>query len=169
MDGGYILHLATSDDLGQHWTTIATPVDPNIALVSPPAGSQPWRICVYAQNSAQSVGPLMCTLDGGKTWTERPHLEMTHTSPNQGPTVAIAQEVAVGLDGTVYADMEPLPNTSTPDTLYRLSPGSDRWQSLGTSPADVLTPDIGYATADLPGSGIFWYAGSYNVLQLCNS
>ena len=166
--GGYILDLATSDDMGLHWTTIATPKDPIIAMVSPPAGSQPRRICVIAHANSQSVGTLMCSMDGGKTWSQRPQREMTYTGPNQGSTVAIAQELAVGPDGTVYADMEPLPNPTTPDTLYRLAPGSDRWQSLGTSPIDLLSPDIVCATADLPGAGILWYARSYNVLQLFN-
>ena len=145
-------------------------LDPNIALVSPPAGSQPRRICVFVQNSAQSVGPLMCSMDGGKTWSQRPHLEITYTSPNQGPTVAIAQEVAIGPDSTVYADMGPLPNTTTPDTLYLLAPGSERWQSLGTFPADVPTPASTYAmyaTADLPGAGIFWNGASLEF-QLFN-
>ncbi|MGO8946549.1 MAG: hypothetical protein ACLQUY_02565, partial [Ktedonobacterales bacterium] len=168
-DGSGNTQLGTSDDFGLHWTTLSTPLAQSTAMVSPPEGSQPWRICGLTQNTAPTSGNLMCSMDGGKTWTERPRLEISYTIAGQGQAPWIATEFAVGTDSTVYAVLPALPSTaniSILDTLYRLSPGSDRWQSLGVSPLDLL-PSVEYATAYMPGAGIFWYSGT-DEFQLYN-
>jgi hypothetical protein len=184
--GPIVVPLETSDDFGLHWTTIATPTGAT-PIVSPPAGSQPWRMCVIVQstdngsNKVTDTGPntggtLMCSLDGGKTWSQRPRLAITYTDPNTGPGSQVASECAVGPDGTIYADMPAImptiPDSAIPDTVYRLAPGSDRWQSLGASPVDLFSQESEYASAELPGAGIFWYQNNLDPVeefQLFNS
>ena len=183
--GSNTVPLETSDDFGLHWTPIVTPTQAT-PIVSPPEGSQPRRLCVLAQaadnasnkatdTGSNTGGTLMCSMDGGKTWSQRPQLEITYTDPNTGPGSQIASECAVGPDGTVYADMPAImptiPDSAIPDTVYRLAPGSDHWQSLGTSPVDLFSQEL-YATAELPGAGIFWYQSNLDPVeefQLFNS
>ncbi|MGO8950585.1 MAG: hypothetical protein ACLQUY_23620, partial [Ktedonobacterales bacterium] len=138
--------LEESEDSGQHWTTISTPLD-FTAIVSPAVAGQPWRICGTRYGSPQT-DILMCSMDGGKTWTQRPQYDVTVTNPSNQQYLESANEVAVGPDGTVYATMGAIP----PAALYRLVPGSDRWQSLGPLPQGQNA-----ATAELPGAGIFWF------------
>jgi hypothetical protein len=135
--------LEESEDAGQHWTLISTPLD-STTVVSPPVAGQPWRICGIAQYTDPNTGILMCSMDGGKTWTERPQYEIDGQF--------LLNEVAVGPDGTVYAEIGLIPGT-----LYRLAPGSDQWQSL--SP----TPQSQYAVAELPDAGIFWSSGTVGL------
>ncbi len=162
---GVTEQLDTSSDDGLHWTMLSTPPDWSTPMISPPEAGLPWRICVLTQSGDSSSSTLMCSLDGGKTWIQRPHLEITYTDPNTGPGSQSASEFALGPDGTVYADMPAImptiPDSAIPDTLYRLAPGSDRWQSLGTSPLGLVSQGGEYATVELPGAGIFWFDPSY--------
>jgi hypothetical protein len=97
---------------------------------------------------------VMCSMGGGKTWTERPNLITTFDNTDKGTFPQAAAELAVGADGNLYALMEPaqVPYASLgiPGGLYRLAPQATRWQFLG------LPPDDPVDTADIPGGGMLW-------------
>jgi photosystem II stability/assembly factor-like uncharacterized protein len=103
---------------------ISTPLNPlpETTVVSPPVAGQPRRICGISQDTGPETDILMCSMDGGKTWTQRPQFDITVTNPSNGQYLESANEVAVGPDGTVYATMGAIP----PASLYRLAPGSAR-------------------------------------------
>jgi hypothetical protein len=163
-------HLYESGDLGQHWTIVPLP---NILtgglLISPLVAGQPWRMCATATapvppaialistpvSDMSDEGAVMCSMDGGKTWTERPNLITTFDNTDKGIIIPqAAEELAVGADGTIYALMMPAPGPyvtlGIPGGLYRLAPQATRWQLLG------LPPDDAVDTANIPGGGMLW-------------
>ena len=151
------MQINASGNLGQNWTSFPTPIEAPalapIAIVSPPAAGQPWRICGIATTSSSgssSGGPLMCSMDGGRTWTQRPQLALTAFG-NVGPFTQVASEFAVSPDGTVFAQIGANQwGSMIPQGLYQLAPDFRRWQSVGPLPWDE------YDTADIPGVGILW-------------
>jgi hypothetical protein len=171
--------LYKSSDLGQHWNVLPLPTTLTEApLISPPVAGKPWRICATATGSippsiaaittpvpdTSDEAAVTCSLDGGKTWTERPNLITTFHNIYKGTFPQPAGEVAVGADGTLYADLGPVPasysSLGIPDGLYQLPPQSKRWQLLNSPPpSDAVNaeniPDT-VDTADIPGSGILW-------------
>jgi hypothetical protein len=110
----------------------------------------------YAMATACSTSALPSSRQIAWSWCLplRPQYQATTTS-YKGQYLESAYEVAVGPDGTVYATMGPSSSPNRPATLDRLAPGSDQWQSLGPLPQGQ------YATAELPGAGIFWIGGGW--------
>jgi hypothetical protein len=81
------LQLWDSRDGGAHWTQLAVPIQAlrgqyapdssypiqRVAIAAPAAG-QPWHICALIQPATihkDTPFPLVCTSDGGTTWTTR--------------------------------------------------------------------------------------------------
>jgi photosystem II stability/assembly factor-like uncharacterized protein len=171
--------LYESSDLGQHWNVVPMPNTlTGNPLISPPVASQPWRLCATASASippaiasittpdpgTSDEGAVMCSMDGGKTWTERPNLITTFDNVDKGTFPQPAGEVAVGADGSLYAELMPVPasysSLGIPAGLYQLPPQSNRWQLLNSPPpSDAVDaaniPDT-VATTDIPGAGILW-------------
>ncbi|GEM_PF-2126839 len=146
------VQLLDSHDLGLHWTTITVPVNFGWGspLISPPVANQPWRLCGWAPPSASTTNPedesgtLMCSMDGGHTWVQRPRLTLLFAPPYDKATLDIAQEFAVAPDGTVFAEYS---------NCYRLVPDTNEWQSIGPLPD---TTGTNLATVVIPGAGIIW-------------
>jgi hypothetical protein len=166
--GGYTgstVPLEESDDDGQHWTTITTPLpsnqpasnsdapDPVPYMISPPAPGQPWRICGPGRDPGpDGLGVLECSLDGGHTWAERPRLTLYEYNGYITRFPQVANEFAVGQDGTIFAQIVGGSGFGfdIPAGFYELAPGASRWLALGPD------PDTGPATVDIPGAGILW-------------
>ena len=179
--------LYASSDLGQHWNPLPLPntLTEN-PLISPPVAGEPWRMCATATApipasiaSISTPGPndsdeaaVMCSMDGGKTWTERPNLITTFDNIDKGTFPQPAGEVAVGADGSLYAELMPVPasysSLGIPAGLYQLPPQSNRWQSLNSPPpsdaVNTANMPVTVATANIPGSGILWaFPGNPNA------
>ena len=92
-------------------------------------------------------------MDGGRTWTERPRLELYEYNGYITQFPQVANEFAIGQDGTVFAEIVGGSGFGfdIPAGLYELAPGATLWQSLGPD------PDAGPATVNIPGAGILWY------------
>ncbi|HEV2461991.1 MAG TPA: hypothetical protein VGS80_26865, partial [Ktedonobacterales bacterium] len=99
---------------------------------------------------------LVCSTDGGQTWSERPLLMLPFDNQggkSLGPTTAPAYPNAIADDGAIFATAA---SAQLPDstfvgcTLYRLVPGATEWQSLGPAPAFQAY----YASA--PANGLLW-------------
>jgi hypothetical protein len=171
--------LYESSDLGQHWNPLPMPntLTEN-PLISPPVAGEPWRMCATATGSIPASiasistpvpddsdeAAVMCSMDGGKTWTERPNLITTFDNIDKGTFPQPAGEVAVGADGSLYAELMPVPasysSLGIPAGLYQLPPQSTRWQLLNSPPpsdaVDTANIPVTVATTDIPGSGILW-------------
>jgi len=79
--------LWDSRDGGAHWTQLAVPIQALTGqsapdtfypiqriAIAPPAAGQPWHICALIQpalHHPDTPYPLVCTSDGGNTWTTR--------------------------------------------------------------------------------------------------
>jgi hypothetical protein len=144
-------------DGGSHWKQIVTPAittpDPGgyPFLAWMPGPHQPWTICstVVSVSAGTLTGnPLTCSRDGGKTWEPLPAIALGSSAASASPQ--IGDVFAIASDGALLA-LLPGPDTS-PNTLYRLSPGASQWQSLGDVPAPWYT--VSYFPT--PGSGVFW-------------
>ena len=162
---GSTVPLEESDDDGQHWTTISTPLPSSPPpganmpdwgasyLISLPAPGQPWRICGPGQDPGpDGLGVLECSLDGGRTWTKRPRLVLYDYNGYITKFPQVSDEFAVGPDGTIFA--QPVGGSGfgfdIPPGIYELAPGANRWQSLGPD------PDASPATVEILGVGILW-------------
>jgi hypothetical protein len=162
--------LYESSDLGQHWTVLSLPnaLGGGPGIISPSTAGQPWRMCGTVTSSTPSpiealTTPIpdvsderavMCSMDGGKTWTSRPNLITTLDNSYKGTFPQAAEMVAVGVDGSVYAQMASASgyylSLGIPSGLYRLAPQATRWQLLGWPPGDAVD------TATMPGGAILW-------------
>jgi hypothetical protein len=122
-------------------------------MISPPAPGQPWRICGPGQDSGHDgLGVLECSLDGGRTWTERPRLVLYDYNGYITKFPQVANEFAVGPDGTIFAQIVGGSGFGfdIPPGIYELAPSASRCQSLGPD------PDPGPATMEILGAGILW-------------
>lgn len=96
--------------------------------------------------SSPSALTVACSTDSGVTWHDRMMLLMT---TSQGVSIS-SNLVAIADDGAVLAD--------DLNAVYRLAPGSSRWQSLG-SPPQGAQPVVVYCPS--PGAGILWTLPEY--------
>ena len=161
--------LYKSHDLGQHWTVLSLPNTlTGNPLISPPVAGEPWRLCATASSAippsiasistpvagTSDEAAVICSMDGGQTWTERPNLITTYDNIYKATFPQPAVEVAVGADGSLYALMMPTgavyASLGIPAGLYRLMPQAIRWQLLGLPPHDTVD------TANILGDGMLW-------------
>lgn len=144
-----------SPDDGARWRSLSVPGGP-LSTYLPArfinAGAPPnaivarsiqgqFHICVSdATVGSSTPTPLTvtCSTDGGTTWHSSPLLTF-QTAETANAAVNL---VAIADDGDLLA--------SGFQTLYRLTPGTDRWQSLGAEPQLLVT----YCSQ--PGNGMLW-------------
>jgi hypothetical protein len=150
-----------STDGGTHWTPFPTPIvsgsDVFMFVVGQPVAGQAWQICApYQQQGSGSGASLVCTFDGGRTWSARPLL--CTTAPCPVPSVAggksYIDQYTLASDSAVLVTAL-APGTTDQTGLYRLPRGSSTWQYLG--------PMLGgyqYIFAPTSQGGILWaYTG----------
>lgn len=123
---GAAFELWSTVDDGANWTRFALPpLDVSFFSVQQKTTNAPWHICsTYLPSTSEPGNAIVCTSDGGRTWTEEPVL-----SPNGGAP-AIVSIAGLAEDGAVLAY-----DSSNPRSLYRLPPGATRWQTLGHVPS----------------------------------
>ena len=102
-----------------------------------------FHICVSnattgAPASTSQPTTVTCSIDSGAMWHTSPLL-VVQTSETTSVAVNL---VSIADDGNLLA--------SGFGTLYRLGPGTDRWQSLGAEPQALVT----YCSQ--PGNGLLW-------------
>lgn len=140
-----ISHLALwrSIDGGAHWTAFPAPTLSTLDwstsrfLVGQPAAGQPWQICAPYQNpDDNSSASLVCTFDGGLTWSARPLL--CSVARCDGPMSLSGSQYALSggpyalaSNGDVLRMDVALRTTINQLGLYRLPRGSTTWQYLG--------------------------------------
>lgn len=157
-----------SPDGGGSWQQLSVPDSgllQNIA-VQWPLGNEPWHICIAGR--PLSVAPadqhnwLACTLDGGKTWTSRPALDITLTCNclKGRPFTSISALNLVGIapDGSLLATVLDRYDGDSPHVgLYRLTPNATAWEPIGDA-----SPDN---TIFLLPSGVLWMSSRQSVNQ----
>ncbi|HLY30589.1 MAG TPA: sialidase family protein, partial [Ktedonobacterales bacterium] len=159
-----------SKDQGKTWQMSSPQGFMEIAVSS---GGAEWRVCGSSYSSG-GVNDLQCSDDGGQTWTEMAPLDVsTHCVPcsdnYSGWQVQQMDLEGVLPDGMVLAAARNWENSpSSVDisqdhagfSLYRLTPKSSQWQSLGPLPFhdDVPIPLV-YFTA----TGLLWHISDNQV------
>ena len=141
--GGGAFQLWTTTDDGGHWSQIAVPGgDTEWFAAQQPEAAAPWHICGSQPAGSSPVGAFVCTTDSGRTWTQEPLLV-------PGSAVSYGEQIlALPPDGSLLATA-----TGTAQSLYRLPPGSTRWQALGAFPAGSSGSS---AYAPTASGGILW-------------
>jgi hypothetical protein len=110
-----------SDNGGATWRDLHAP-EADQFLVRAPFAAGLWELCGLRTSSSSMHPdwpmPLVCTLDGGKTWTDR-----------DGVGEYDNEAFALANDGDVLAG----------DTvgMYRSSPGKSAWEPLGAPPTST--------------------------------
>lgn len=136
----------SSENGGQSWEAIATPGADQFVVQTPTANT-PWTICgLYSSGGNINTPPptdLICTDDGGHTWTHRgsaPPSEPVNAMTPEGYTFAIAD------DGSLLMGY---------DSVSRLAPGKTEIESLGPLPPAEGNPwQLIYAPGN--GQGRIW-------------
>lgn len=126
-----------SSDGGATWHDLHAPIA-DVFVVRAPYTTGPWEICGLRTSSSSMhpdwPKPLICTLNSGKTWTNRDSIGAQDNS-----TFALAN------DGYALA--------SDLAGLYRSAPGASRWDSLGGPPAPG---SYWYEYQPGAGAGLIW-------------
>jgi hypothetical protein len=155
--------LWRTDDGGAHWSAFPLPNLSNglhlgngdtffgsWAVQQPIASGQPWRLCANTvSDSGKAPTGVLCTLNGGKTWSVRPYL---CASAPCGATDApgFAGPETLTSDGSL---LMLAPDKASHLGLYRLPQDSSQWQYLGP-----MTGDFFYISS--ARGGVLWqFAG----------
>jgi len=164
--------IYTSNDRGKTWQAASTPGLKGI-VVSP--DNTKWRLCgqTFGSSGSDMVNTLQCSDDGGQSWTNLPALDVqTNCAPcsNNFTGMSVQQMYLESVlpDGTVLGvakTSEDAPSSVDINenhanfSLYRLTPKSTQWQSLGPLPFhDDLYPVV-YFTA----TGQVWHTSLNQV------
>lgn len=127
-----------SDNGGATWRDLHAP-EADQFLVRAPHAAGLWELCGLRTSSSSMHPdwplPLVCTLDGGKTWTNR-----------DGVSEYDNEAFALANDGDVLAG-----NTVG---MYRSSPSKSAWESLGAPPTSI--DYYWYEYQPGTGSGTIW-------------
>ncbi|HEX2349963.1 MAG TPA: hypothetical protein VHI51_16125 [Ktedonobacterales bacterium] len=133
-----VTSLWSSPDGGAHWSQLSLPDLYAFAIYSVgyfamiPGAGKPWTICsdtVAVSGSTIGGDPLVCSGDGGKTWSRLPALTLA-PSVTDSPQ-DLGRVGAMTSDGALLA--------MGPGGFYRLTSGAQQWQFLGhTSASDGL-------------------------------
>lgn len=159
--------LFTSEDGGAHWKPFAIPLPPGKTLVvgpgffpaflvQIPTKNTPWRVCAgYAEpGNHRSYDGVVCTFDGGQTWSVRPTLcrEAPCSTQNNGVTSgATIGSWWLAADNSILVGSL-APGSESQFGLYRLPPDSNQWQYLGAA--------SGFFYAPTANGGVLWlYSG----------
>ena len=122
-------NFLTSSDGGATWHDLHAPVADQF-LVRAPYAAGPWELCGVRTSLSSTYpdwpAPLICTLDSGKTWTNR-------------------ESFALANDGYALA--------GGPEGVYRSAPGKSVWESLGSPPTNSF---CWYVYQPGAGSGMIW-------------
>ncbi|HEU5348343.1 MAG TPA: hypothetical protein VFU63_06995, partial [Ktedonobacterales bacterium] len=124
-----------SSNGGATWRNLHAPVADEF-VVRAPFAAGPWEICGLRKSTGSFhpdwPAPLICTLDSGKTWTNRNGVGMYDNA-----TFALAN------DGYALA--------ASPAGIYRSAPHTSAWESLGKPPAAGA-----FWYEYQPGAGLIW-------------
>ena len=169
--------LFTSRDGGAHWQPFAIPLPPGEALVvgtgffpgflvQIPTRNAPWRVCAgyAAPGNQRSYDGVVCTFNGGQTWSVRPTL--CREAPCSTQSVGVASGDPIGT-WTLTADNSLLTSSLAPSSesqvgLYRLPPDSSQWQYLGAASSFFYAPTA--------GGGVLWlYSGGTYLPHMSGS
>lgn len=117
--------LWSTDDGGQRWSRLQFPIPvwDDIVVQQPTAGKRLWHLCESSSSATTNGVRIMCTADGGKTWTQEPALALANSAVYGEAVVGIAKDDSL----LAYT-------TSSSQTLFRLPYGATRWQLLGALP-----------------------------------
>ncbi|HEU4784586.1 MAG TPA: zf-HC2 domain-containing protein, partial [Ktedonobacterales bacterium] len=138
--------LQQSTDGGARWKAIPLPTLSaglgfgSIGVQQSTTRSQPWRICI---DELTTDGPaakrsdvgVICTFDGGVTWSIRPTL--CTNAPCSTRAIRYLTGFAIAPDGALLAGS---PDSSYHDGLYRLPENSSQWEYLGPVSGGFFAP-----------------------------
>lgn len=126
--------LWQSADGGATWNVLPPPrLSGDLILgavtVGQSTAQQPWRICIRETSpDGRTTMGIVCTFDGGQTWSVRPYLCANAPCPAGTP-------LGFAGDGDMLAADDSLlilaPNASSQLGLYRLPAQSNQWEYLG--------------------------------------
>lgn len=148
-----ISRLWKTIDGGAHWQQLKTPVLNGI-LGQRSADGHTLYLCGFKyagtdpQNPQNGPYKVYCSDDGGTNWRERPLLAVSSKSVSVTPFTVTSDRsiLQVVTDGGMR-------------TLYRLTPTSTQWQSLGKVPGSRINTAFDTASLDsalLYRGGVFW-------------
>jgi|GEM_PF-1504547 hypothetical protein len=151
--------LQQSTDGGAHWKAIPLPTLSaglgfgSIGVQQPTTTSQPWHICIDEVTTDGPVGKrsdtgVICTFDGGVTWSIRPTL--CTNAPCSTRAVQYLERFAIASDGALLAGA---PDSSFHIGLYRLPEDSSQWEYLGPISGGFFAP------ASSAGGVVWSFAG----------
>jgi hypothetical protein len=156
--------LWQSADGGARWKVLPPPVLSNNlsmrnwTVQQPVEHGQAWHICAdeVASDGRTTVG-IVCTSDGGRTWSARPYLCVSAPCPaDRSGTGGNGGETLMA-DGSLVFIM---PDKSLHLGLYRLPAHSSQWEYLGpVNGANALF----YAPTSTSGGVIWLFAGGVAV------
>ena len=154
--------LWQSADGGGAWNVLLPPIlsgdlSMGAITVGQPTGQQPWRICAReTPPDGRTFVGIICTFDGGQTWSVRPYLCAS------APCPAVTPIGFAGDGDTLAADNSLLimaPDKNVRLGLYRLPAHASQWEYLG--PANGSNTFF-YAPAS--HGGVLWlFAGGIAV------
>ena len=145
-------HLWRTQNGGATWTeiTLSRNIQTNEGEGAWLPSLRVWRICGQEQAPDPTSAPIQCTTDLGKTWTSEPYLTqiVTCSNCNKGGGALVTQQgcypMAMTPDGSMYSWCQQAATITYGQTgvwnLYRLSPGTTNWESLGALPSSVTHP-----------------------------
>jgi hypothetical protein len=114
---GSTVPLEESADDGQHWRVPGEFTEWDCPVPDFTASARPTLAYLRARagpRGPDGLGVLECSLDGGRTWTERPRLVLYEYNGYITQFPQVANEFAVGQDGTIFAEIgEVLDSVST--------------------------------------------------------
>jgi len=128
--------LWQSADGGATWNILPLPrlggyLNMGAVTVGQPTSQQSWRICVRETSpDGRTIMGIVCTFDGGQTWSVRPYLCASAPCPT-GTSIGFA-----GDGDTLAADDSLLilaPNAHSQLGMYRLPAHSSQWEYLGSA------------------------------------
>ena len=161
--------LWISHDGGAHWESFAVPLPTHEALipgigflVQLPTGNAPWRICASysAPGDRSQVDGIVCTFDGGQSWSVRPVL--CTNAPCSASVPTSENDISLWALTADNSILRISPDSASRVGLYRLPAHSNQWQYLGT-----VNGSSAFLYASSSGGGVIWlYAGGTYLAHL---
>ncbi|HEY7343889.1 MAG TPA: zf-HC2 domain-containing protein [Ktedonobacterales bacterium] len=138
--------LQQSTDGGAHWKAVPLPTLSaglgfgSIGVQQSTTASQPWHICIDEVTTdvpaaKRSDAGVICTFDGGVTWSIRPTL--CTNAPCSTRASQYLEWLAIASDGAILVGE---PDSSDHTGLYRLPEDSSQWEYLGPVSGGFFAP-----------------------------